>query len=225
MTAVAPVRYALAVSVAGQRWLAPTAVFAAVVLALAAQGGDVGTTLAEGMAVLFPAAAWLASGLLRGEPPDRVAVAASVVGGVHRARATILLAAALWAQAWILLTLVVTVLVARGVTAGWLAAGLLGHEAALAGGLALGAVCAPPVVARPGWGVALAAVVSCAELAVPHAVPVRVLVDAFGSSRGRVASSPPWTIVLGTLVVTALLGVALVTGAWRVAWRLARRRL
>jgi hypothetical protein len=219
VTTLAPVRYALAVSVAGQRWLGPTAAFAAVLLALAAQGGDVGTTLAEGLAVVFPAAAWLAASLIRAEPPDRVAVAASVVGSVHRARATTLLVALLWAQAWIALSLVVTVLLAHGVTAGWLVAGALGHEASVAAGVVVGALCAPPVVDRVGWGVAVVAAVTCAELAVPHAVPVRLLVDAFGPSGGRVSTAPPWATVLATLAVTLLASAGLLAVGWRLAHR------
>jgi hypothetical protein len=219
VTALAPVRYALAVSVAGQRWLGPTAAYVALLLALAAQGGDVGTTLAEGLAVVFPAGAWLAASLIRAEPPDRVAVAASVVGGVHRARATTVLVTLLWAQAWIAVSLLVTVLFARGVTVGWLVAGALGHEAALAASVVVGALCAPPVVDRVGWGVAIAAAATVAELVVPHALPVRLLVDAFGPSGGHVAPSPPWTAVLGTLAATLLAAPVLLTVGWRLAYR------
>lgn len=219
MTALAPARYALAVSVAGQRWLGPTAAYAAILLALAAQGGDVGTTLAEGLAVIFPAGAWLTASLLRAEPPDRVAVAASILGGVHRARATTLLVALLWAQGWIVLSLVVTVAFAHGVTVGWLVAGALGHEAALSGGVAVGALCAPPVVDRVGWAVAIAAATTCAELVVPHALPVRLLVDAFGPAGGHVTSAPPWLTVLASLAATLVAATGLLTVGWRTAHR------
>jgi hypothetical protein len=220
VTVLAPVRYGLALSVAGQRWLGPTAAYAAVLLTLAAQGGDVGTTLAQGLAALLPAAAWLTTALIRAEPPDRLAVTASVVGGLHRARATTVVVALLWAQVWIVLSLGVTVLLARGVTVGWLVAGALGHEAALVTGVAVGALCAPPVVDRVGWGVALAATASCADLVVPHAFPVRVLVDAFGPSGGHVASTPPWLAVLAA-AAAALVAPALASTLVR---RVTRRR-
>jgi hypothetical protein len=69
--------------------------------------------------------------------------------------------------------------------------------------------------------VAIAAAATCAELAVPHALPVRILVDAFGPSGGHVSLTPPWTTVLATLAAT----MAAAAGSLTVGWRLAHRRM
>lgn len=209
MTAAA-VRFALAVSLGSQRWVAPVATFAAAVLVLYAQGGDVGTTIAMGTVVLFVVSAWLAATLAHAEAPDRVAVVAATVGGVHRARLATLGAAVVWAQGLVLLSLVAMVLLARSVSAPWLVAAVVAHETVVAAGVALGTVCAPPVLTRGGWSLAVVLGVAVAEVAVPRAAPVRLLVDALGTPR----SAPPWTLLAGLFLATLAVSVALVTAAW-----------
>ena len=87
MTATAAVRFALATSMGTQRWVAPTATFAAAVLVLYAQGGDIGTTIAMGVVVLFVASAWLAAGsLAHGGGGRPHAITATAWAAPHRAR-------------------------------------------------------------------------------------------------------------------------------------------
>jgi len=211
----AAVWYALAGSMGSQRWAAPVATFAAAVLVLYAQGGDVGTTTAMGVVVLFVVSAWLAAALAHGEPADRTAVTAASVGGLHRARLATVAAAAVWAQGLVLLSLLATVLLARGVTAPWLVAELVAHETALVAGTALGTACAPPVLSRAGWSLAIVLTVTVAELVVPHAPPVRLLVDALDTPGGQ----PPWALLAGLLLATVASSAALVAAAWAWAWR------
>lgn len=214
MTAGA-VRFALAGSVGNQRWVAPAATFAAAVLVLYAQGGDVGTTTAMGAVVLFVVSAWLAATLAHGEAADRLAVVAVTVGGVHRARLATVGAGVVWAQGLVLLSIVATVLLARGVSVPWLVAAVMAHETVVVAGAALGTVFAPPVLTRGGWSIALVLSVAVAELAVPWAAPVRLLVDALGTPR----NGPPWTLLLGLLPATIAVSGALVAAAWAWAWR------
>lgn len=214
MTA-ASVRFALATSVGSQRWVAPVATFAAAVLVLYAQGGDVGTTIAMGVVVLFVVSAWLAASLAHGEPADRIAVAAATVGGVHRARLATVGAAVAWAQALVVLSLLTSAMLSRGVTPLWLVAGVVAHETVVLAGVALGTVVAPPVLSRGGWSLAVVAAVGAAELAVPSAAPVRLLVDALDTPR----STPPWLLLIGLFVATLVASVAVVSAGWAWAWR------
>jgi hypothetical protein len=211
----AAVRYALATSAGSQRWLAPSATFVAAVLVLYAQGGDAGTTIAMGTVVLFAAGAWLAASLAYAETTDRVAVTAAMLGGVHRARLSVVAAAVVWGQALVVVSLVVMVLLARGVTLPWLLAAVVAHETVLIAGVAVGSACAPPLLGRAGWSMALVLAVGIAELGVPWAAPVRLLVDALDTP----GSSPPWALLVGLLVATVAASAALLGATWAWAWR------
>ncbi len=215
MTGTVAVRFALATSVGSQRWLAPAASFVAAVLVLYAQGGDIGTTIAMGVVVLFVVSAWLAASFAHGDAADRVGVTAATLGGVHRARLATVGAAVVWAQALVFLSLLASVLLARGVTPLWLVAAVVAHETVLLGGVALGTVAAPPLLARGGWSLAVVCAVGAAELAVPWAAPVRTLVDALDTPR----SGPPWPLLVGLFAATVAASAALVSVAWTWAWR------
>lgn len=227
MTAL--VRYQIALLLRSHRWIPPIILYVLGVVALGGEHLTLGTGLPSGLSwaalMLVPVVAWLTRSILIAEPPAaRACVAAA--GGPRRTQLAALIAA----------VLIGAVIALAGVIWEVISAGVLRHPGthsielgatfkAVGGGLlaaliclmvasAIGALCNPPVVRRPGPGVlttTAAVVLSVAWNISPANAALRT------PGTGVKASSWPH----GLPVVAAL---ALVVIAWAVSAMFAARR-
>jgi hypothetical protein len=150
-------RYHAALLIRSYRWVAPALVFAVVVVSATAGGSPAADAFGFAGAVLVPACAWLVRVAATVEPGSaRACVGAA--GGTWRAQLSALLVVAGAGMALGLLSVPVVLLTAArdGVTdrpepsTGLaLAAGLLGQLACVLVGVAVGALCNPPVLRIP----------------------------------------------------------------------------
>lgn len=97
-----------------------------------------------------------------------------------------------------------------------LAAGGAAHLLALVGGVALGSVCARPLVTRTGWAALAIVAVTLIDIVVPGAPPVHVVLAALeGQHAGVPWSSLAWGVVGTGLFAGALVGASLYLGRFR----------
>ena len=184
MTAL--VRYQAALLLRSQRWIVPVLVYAAA-LASGSNGGEpLGDALAWSAAMAVPAAAWLTRCCLTNEPAAARACLAAA-GGARRAHLSALVVAAAGAVLLVAAGSVFEILVSSAPKGGpgtstVTSAGVVAGLAAAFTGVAIGALCNPPLLRRPGPAVlatvfavvwALAAPVSPALAAIRRAAPVR----------------------------------------------------
>jgi hypothetical protein len=210
---VAAARFLAAVVVAGQRFLLPLVVHAAVLAVLF--GGDPGRApgpwAASALAV-YPAAAWLALVVANAEDPVARTVTVVAAGGRGPVAAATLLVAL--AGDLVLVALSVLWPIVTGhydYLGGALGLGVPGHLAGAAAGTAVGLLCARPVVRRIGWSFCLAAVVVVVTAVQPWLPPVGTAVLALTSG----GPAP---------VGSAVIGLGLAGLAAAVAWWVDRRR-
>lgn len=203
---IAVARFTAAGCVASQRWVAPTLAYVVALAATYAAGGDPLTNLSVGAAALFPVAAWLTVATLNDEDDDHAAVTAALVGGPRRLRlAKLGLSAAAGA---VLAAVGIGFAAVRAPLAPTdVAAGVVADLAAILGGVAGGALCARPLVARTGSALLLLCLLTLAELVVPGAPPLHLVLEALGGDR------PRWT----ALALAAAEGLGLAIGAVGVA--------
>ncbi len=214
---IALVRYLVASGLGAQRWVAPGVAFGLAVTVTFASGGDPSTTLAEGVAWLFPIAAWITVVTLNDPTPDQQAIIAAAVGGPTRLRVGQLALATSIGLIMAAGSLLFAGLASAGAfTVGDLAAGASADLVAVVAAVALGSLCARPVVRRTGWAVLLVILVSAADLAVPGAPPARIELAAFAASR----SSQRWLTLGQAAAEVAVLAAVLAA----VSFRLNRRR-
>ena len=201
-------RYALTVAGARQRLTAPILVLVLATAVLQVLGGGLRSTAAVACGYLFPLAAWLTVALVGADPAPTAAIVAIGAGGTRalrraqcRAALEVSGAGAVLAYAGAVLTDLPHLAVDDAV------ASALALALCVVGGVVLGSLCAPPVIARPGWSLSAVAVVSVAEVLVPVVPPVGPAIRGLGPETGGVA----WVWLLGAALGTAILAVALVT--------------
>ncbi|WP_102925809.1 ABC transporter [Streptomyces noursei] len=201
MTASLPalIRYQAALLVGSYRWLPPLLAYAAFLAIGVQTGGPILDAYGYAAGGLLPVSVWLARICATNEPPAaRSCVAAAA--GPGRAHLAALLAAvgaalvlALAGTAFVALLsdphstghrVAVPVLPATG-------AGLLTALVCLLLGIGIGALCSPPVLRRPGWGVPVGLIAALLVLvlgASPANAALRGMIT--GSERGTV--TVPW---------------------------------
>lgn len=151
----AVVRYYATLFAGSQRWLAPALLYG-IALAIDSAGGDsAADAFAYSAAFLLPVGAWLTRSLLTTEPPESVAILATLVGPA-RARLAALSAATGYALACGLIGALVAAVAGSHAGASTTLAGLSTELVCVLLGTAAGAVAAPPLIGSTGWGVLLA---------------------------------------------------------------------
>lgn len=185
-------RYHAALLIRSYRWVAPALVFAVVVASATAGGSSAADAFGFAGAVLVPACAWLVRVVATVEPgAARACVGAA--GGTWRAQLSALLVVAGVGLALGLLSVPVVLLTAGdGVTdrpqpsTGLaLVAGLLGQLACVLVGVAVGALCNPPVLRIPAAAVlaaGLLVVVALVSPVSPASAAIRAVIGGEGES-------------------------------------------
>lgn len=213
MTAL--VRYLLADTARGQRWIAPVLAFLASVVTLDASGGPVLPDYAATSVTLLPAVLWLTVVVNHGEDPVQADITATTAGGTTRLAAAKLATAFLGALALAVLALGWPLLVGAHPTARAIAAGAAAHCLTALAGVGLGALASRPVIRRTGWAVLLGVALTLAEILVPHCPPAAQLLTVLDHPTGPL--TPP-------LLLLAAQTAALTATAILLARRLARLR-
>lgn len=217
---VATVRFLVADLVRDQRVVIPVLLHLAVLGVVV--GGD--HTRAPGpwtasVLLLYPVTAWIGLTTAHLEEPDQRRVTTAAAGGPAVVTLATVVAALAVAAVPVVAGVLLPVLVnPAGFPGATLAAAALAHLAVACSGLALGTVCAPPVVARVGWSFALVTVVVLTTVGATWLPPVGVAADAVAS-----ASPDHVTSTLPALGATAALAVLLLGVAGLVSWAVARR--
>lgn len=199
-------RYALTVAGARQRLTAPILVLVLATAVLQVSGGGLRPTSAVACGYLFPLAAWLTVALVGADPAPTAAIVAVGAGGTRalrraqcRAALEVSAAGAALAYAGAVLSNLPHLALDDAI------ASALALALSVVGGVVLGSLCAPPVIARPGWSLSAVAVVSVAEVLVPVVPPVGPAIRGLGPETGGAA----WWWLGGAVVGTAVLSAAL----------------
>jgi hypothetical protein len=199
-------RYALTVAGARQRLTAPILVMVLATAVLQVSGGGLRPTSAVACGYLFPLAAWLTVALVGADPAPTAAIVAVGARGTRalrraqcRAALEVSAAGAALAYAGAVLSNLPHLALDDAI------ASALALALTVVGGVVLGSLCAPPVMARPGWSLSAVAVVSVAEVLVPVVPPVGPAIRGLGPETGGVA----WWWLGGAVVGTAVLSAAL----------------
>jgi hypothetical protein len=210
-------RYALTVAGARQRLTAPILVLVLATAVLQVSGGGLRPTMAVACGYLFPLAAWLTVALVGADPAPTAALVAVGAGGGSALRRDQCLAALEASGAAAVLAFLGALLSnLTHLVVGDVAACLVALAVSVAGGVALGSICAPPVIARPGWSLTVVAAVSVADVLVPVLPPVGLAVRGLGPESG----GPDWLLLLLAALGTAVLAVVVVAVEKRLLQRL-----
>lgn len=212
------IRYYLAATVHGQRYLAPL-LFDLGVLSVFTinDGGPLAGSYVVSAGSLLLTACWLTVTIVNLEDPVRRAITLVAAGGALRVLAA---EAGLAVLAGIVLAGVGTIfpIVAGShvVTAGAVTVGLLAQLTTAGVGVAVGLLCSRLVVPRPGYSLILALVVIVAVPLTPGLPPVHPML--------RLLSSASGAVPLGPLVADAVIAAIVLIGAFAVTHRIAVRR-
>ncbi len=206
---IALTRYIAACCLHAQRWVAPGLLFVLSVVITFATGGPALSTLGEGATWLFPVTAWLTVVTLNDEDPSQAAISAAAGGGIGRVRNAKLAVAGCVGLVMTAISLAVAYAnSSSSFTLDDLAAGTVACLFTVAGGVALGSLCARPLVSRTGWAVLAIIVLTIVDLIVPHAPPARVVLEALSDSHdshlwASLARGAPEVIVLAVVFIGA----------------------
>ncbi len=207
MTAL--IRYVFARSLTSQRWVPPLVSFALVSAATFTAGGDAAGTGAIPALFLVPVVAWMTVVAIHNDDVSQQTVLAVSVGSVVRARIATLVAAAIPGFVLGTLTTAASVIVDPE-HGGAMGAGmiLLALEvtvvAAVASGVALGQICARPIIRRIGFSW-LFGVLACVGLLAVPVSPFNRTLAALSSPR----DTTPTTVVAYAAVELAVAVAAL----------------
>ncbi|MFC1404291.1 MULTISPECIES: hypothetical protein [Streptacidiphilus] len=211
------IRYQLALLLRSQRWLPPALFFAVLIVAGVFGGQQYGDSLGWCAGMLVPGAGWLTRTVLTGEPAAARACV-SAAAGPRRVQGAALgvalglgavLAAVAGAFEWTMSSPP-----PGGAPVALAATARDGAAAIVVGllvGVALGALCAPPLVRRPATSVLTLAAASVVLLVAPWSPVNAAIRDA--ASPGPTAF--PWWPVLTALLLVAVCGGVVVRSAAR----------
>jgi hypothetical protein len=212
------IRYYLAATVHGQRYLAPLLLDVAVLCVFTINdAGPLTAGYAVSAGSLLLTSCWLTVTIVNLEDPVRRAVTLVAAGGAVRVLAA---EAGLAALAGLLLIGVGTVFPilsgSHTVTAVDVTVGVLAQVTTTAVGIAVGLLCSRLVVPRPGYSLLLALVVIAAVALTPGLPPVNPTL--------RLMSSPAGSAPIGPVLADALMAVVVLVGALTVTHRISVRR-
>ncbi len=203
------VRYNAAEVLRGQRWLAPLLAYAALLAVVDATNGSLRSTYAASAVLLVPIACWVTVVVNQSEDPAQTAITVTNAGSRTRVWLAKLVTAAAGCMVLVLAALVAP---AFARSAGWTATtfglGVAAFLACAAFGVALGAVCSPPVVRCPAWAVLAAVSLSLLDVVIPGAPPSRQVLSQLGSEPPRHLTLPVLLTLIETIAVSTVLIVA-----------------
>jgi hypothetical protein len=207
-------RYVTASCLGAQRWVGPGLLFVVGVAVTFASGGEALSTFAEGATWLFPITAWLTVATLNDEDPTRADITSAAAGGGTRVRLVKLAVAGGVGLVLTIISLLAGFFAASSsFTLRDLAAGIVAQLLAVTGGVAVGSICARPLISRPGWAVLGVIGLTVIDLVVPGAPPSRLILQALdGSSNGSEGAVHLWrslALGAGEVVVLAALLIGL----------------
>lgn len=180
---IALARYVAASCLGAQRWVAAGLLFVLGVAITFASGGQALSTLAEGATWLFPITAWLTVATLNDEDPGQADITAAAAG-VARARGVKLAVAAGAGLVLTALSLVAAFLASSSTfTPQTLAAGAVAHLLAVTAAVAVGSICARPIIGRTGWAVLAVIGFTVVDLVIPGAPPSRLVLHSLDGSQ------------------------------------------
>lgn len=217
MTAL--VRYALALLVGGQGYLAPALLFATGLVVLTTNDrGPLAGTYAACALVLFAVMAWLTAALVNTEDATQRALTVVAAGGARRVLVAQVLAAVVACVALIGPGLGYPLVAGRHtVTAAAIAVGALAQLVCGCAGVAVGLVCSRLVVRRSGYALVAGLGLVGGAVVVPSVPPVGTTVRLLGSDMLPER-------MFGPLAGFGVVAVALLVTAAVVAYVAAARR-
>jgi hypothetical protein len=215
---MALLRYQFAVLLRSHRWLPPTLLGAVLVVS----GSMAGEPLRDGLgwtgAALVPSVGWLTRSALTAEPVAARACSAAA-GGVRRAHLCALLAAFLGglvfaavATGYELVTSQRPAGDARFVQVAM--AGLAAAGVCVLVGVAIGALCSPPLVRRPAHGMLALGIAAIVALAASVS-PANAAIHGTMSPAHDTPGFPVAPAVVATVLAAAFLGLSTVVAAYR----------
>jgi hypothetical protein len=203
------VRYSASDLLRSQRWVAPVLAFLTVEAVIAAGNGTVMPTYAVSAVALLFVTTWLTVVALNVEDPVQEAVTGVVAGSHARPRVAKLLVAFFFGAALGAVAVVTAPLVSTdGVRAANLGAGVGAHLLTALAGVAVGALCSRPIVARTAWAVVGGFALCLLDALVPGVPPGRQLLELFDGDHvrnlgGRLSVTAAETVVLAVVIVVA----------------------
>jgi hypothetical protein len=214
---IALLRYQLAVLVRSYRWMPPALCYAVLVVAGSMNGEPLRDGLGWSCAALVPAVGWLTRSALRAEPVAARACTAAA-GGVRRAHVATLLAALLGGLLFTVLGAGYELLTSHRPTGhaalAALAAGGAAGGVCVLTGLAIGALCGPPLVRGPAQGMLLLGVAAIVAL-VAGVSPANAAIH-MTISPAHGATGPPVAPFVAAVVITAAaFGLSTLAAAYR----------
>jgi hypothetical protein len=212
------IRYYLAATVHGQRYLGPLLLdLAALSVFTINDAGPLTGSYVVSSGSLLLTACWLTVTIVNGEDPVRRAITMVAAGGPVRVLAA---ETGLAVLAGVVLIAVGTIFpIVSGshtVTSDAVAAGILAQVTTSAVGIAVGLLCSRLVVPRPGYSLIAALVVIVAVPLTPGLPPVHPML--------RLMSSASGTVPLGPLGLDAAIAVLVLIAGFAVTHRIAIRR-
>ncbi|MEV6849829.1 hypothetical protein [Actinoplanes sp. NPDC051411] len=212
------IRYYLAATVHGQRYLAPLLFDLAVlsVFTINDAGPLIGSYVVSAASLLLTSC-WLTVTIVNLEDPVRRAITLVAAGGAMRVLAAEAGLAVLAGGALIGVGTIFPI-VSGSHTVTWddVAAGILAQVTTTAVGIAVGLLCSRLVVPRPGYSLILALAVIVAVPLTPGLPPVHSMLRRMSSAGGSVPAGP--------LAADALIAAFVLLGAFAVTHRIAVRR-
>ncbi|MFI9387325.1 hypothetical protein [Kutzneria sp. NPDC052558] len=197
------IRYLLADLFKSQRWLPPVFVYLAVAGIL--YGGDPGTPrppYGVSELALFPLAAWLTVVLVNNEDPVQRHVTLAAVGGWRRLLFALVGAAGVLTGGLVLLATFVPALIHHHPYAlSDIALGCVAHVIAAVTGIALGLLCARPMIPTTGWSLVAVMGVTLAVLVFNQLPPVGAMAHLLFDN-----APVPVVAVLAQVAVAAVIG-------------------
>jgi hypothetical protein len=212
------IRYYLAATVHGQRYLGPLLFDVAVlsVFTINDTGPLIGSYVVSAASLLLTSC-WLTVTIVNLEDPVRRAITLVATGGAVRVLAAEAGLAVLAGLALIGVgTIFPIVSGSHTVTLDDVTVGILAQVTTTAVGIAVGLLCSRLVVPRPGYSLILALVVIVAVPLTPGLPPVHPMLRLMSSAAGPVPAGP--------LVVDALIAAFVLLAAFAVTHRIAVRR-
>jgi hypothetical protein len=212
------IRYYLAATVHGQRYLAPLLLDLAVLSVFTINdAGPLTGSYVVSAASLLLTSCWLTVTIVNLEDPVRRAITLVAAGGAVRVLAA---EAGLAVLAGVVLIGVGTVFPilsgSHTVTFDGVAVGVLAQVTTTAVGIAVGLLCSRLVVPRPGYSLILALVVIVAVPLTPGLPPVHSMLRLMSSAGGAVPTGP--------LIADAAVAVVVLLAAFALTHRIAVRR-
>ncbi|WP_086819074.1 hypothetical protein [Allokutzneria sp. NRRL B-24872] len=205
MTAL--VRYLGAELISSQRWFPPMVVFAAVFGMLYSTGaGPAIPAYGATVLLLFPVSAWLSAVVANSEDPVTRMVTITAAGGWRRASTGVLLLAALCNALLVALSVLVPILVNPSpYPVSTVLIGLGAHVVAASLGIAVGLLCARPVLAGPGWTMSALITVMLIAVGLGRVPPLGDLVGQMfvPAPPAALAASLAWHVPLALVVLGA----------------------